>query len=166
MLAVGAPQKPTGSTGTLATVSASGPAQFRFNSPGASWHGEVRIVSPDLCLRVAARRLGGKLAPLRKQEPRLRRLHALEVEVNHAQLEDFQHRLDGRGNVAHGAPRWTELARRALLRADQAQPTSARGEQRGHTRGESFALGRLVEDVPAAAIEHDVDGPAGCSRGE
>ena len=102
-------------------------------------------------------------APAREAEPR----HGLvSAELGAAEFQNFQSRLEGEGDLAGRATRWTHFPRRTFGRADQAQPQAARGQYRCNPCGKIRPLLRLIEDMEAAAVEDELEWTIRRSAGE
>lgn len=64
-------------------------------------------------------------------------------------------------DLARASSRRADLARRPFGAADQAQPQAALNEPGRHVLREPRALVLVVDRVKAAAIEHELERPAG-----
>lgn len=83
----------------------------------------------------------------------------MTAELCGSEFNNLENGFDSERNLRGRAARRTDLARPAFGRADQAQPEACGGQHRCNLSSESRALLRFIEDMKAAAIEDEMEGP-------
>ena len=85
----------------------------------------------------------------------------MTAELGRSQLDNLQHGLDGKGDLACRTARRTDFARRTFGAADHAQPEAARRQCGSNLCRESLSIVRFIEDMKATAVEHELEWTAG-----
>src|SRR5690606_25964988 len=83
------------------------------------------------------------------------------AEFDGVHFEDLQTRLDGVRHVAQASPRRTVIAIGAFRTPHQTQPEAVLRQNGGYALGKQRLIGRVVEHVEAAHIEHKVERRSG-----
>jgi hypothetical protein len=88
--------------------------------------------------------------PAREAEPRFGTVIA---ELGGTQFDNLKRGFDDENHLARRPTRRTDLTRRALGRANEAQPQASGHQRRRDPGGETRALLGFIEDVEAAAVK-------------
>jgi hypothetical protein len=108
-------------------------------------------------------RLRRDRAPARKAEPGI---GTVTAELGGAQFLNFEDWFDDEGDLPCRAARRTNLPRRTLGRADEAQPQASGDQCRRDPSGETRAFVGFTEDVEAAAVKNELERTLGRGGGE
>jgi hypothetical protein len=94
----------------------------------------------------------------RQAEPRI---CAVTPEFGRSQFDNFQRRLDRKGDLACRAARRTHFAWRAFGAANQTQPQATWRKYGSDLCRELLPLVWFIEHVKATAVEHELERPVG-----